>query len=341
MEVVILPQERKAEWERFAYENENTIAWHIYDWHKILEKTYRMKYYPLAVHDGSSIKGILPLYHVKTRLGKEELLSIPYVVAGGIVADDEPTRHLLLDKAIELSKKHNGCEIILKQYKVKNDGKLRTDASFYNRELDLTKSTDSVWEQIADLNKQSIEFVDTRSVALDIYSRDFDVFCKVLFNHHHRRGIPCVSKSWVKNLLDSGMYTFTLLKKADAVVCATMTKEFKKTVSFPFTCLANEADDTISLAYYMYWKLIKHFRSKGIEIFHSGRIPNTDIADPYRLGWGGDKHQYYYQYYPTSEVKTEHSQKQRQKRELFSACWKRLPKFLARSLGPFVVKQFP
>jgi hypothetical protein len=67
----------------------------------------------------------------------------------------------------------------------------------------------------------------------------------------------------------------------------------------------------------------------------------TEDVDNYRLGWGGTKYPYYYQYYPDTGGATEFAQKRSRKRELIETVWKRLPLTVAAQLGPFVVRQFP
>jgi hypothetical protein len=91
----------------------------------------------------------------------------------------------------------------------------------------------------------------------------------------------------------------------------------------------------------LYWELIKNFSSEGIEIFHSGRIPQTDKTNLYRLGWGGRKFPYYYQYYPQGTTRTESSNKRGWKRDAFEICWKYLPRNVVRNLGPKITKRFP
>ncbi|MGC2194267.1 MAG: hypothetical protein WA628_06300, partial [Terriglobales bacterium] len=94
-------------------------------------------------------------------------------------------------------------------------------------------------------------------------------------------------------------------------------------------------------AYALYWKLITTLAAGGIRIAHSGRIPQTDATFRYRLGWGGTKYSYYYQYYGLGEGKMEFSTKRGRKREIVGSVWKKMPLSLARALGPMVVKQFP
>ncbi len=137
------------------------------------------------------------------------------------------------------------------------------------------------------------------------------------------------------------MYSIAFLKQGSVFLAATLVKEFKKTVSFPFTCKPCGKKQSNMFVFALYWELISKFTADGKEIFHSGRIPKTNKADIYRLGWGGVKHKYYYQYYPQGTISTEFSRKRGWKREVFKFLWKKLPKGIVRLLGPVVTKKFP
>jgi serine/alanine adding enzyme len=339
METVILKEKDKQDWERFVAENSSTIAWQSYDWSQVLKRHYKFDFFPVAVYDGSNICGIFPLYHMKTRFSRNSLISVPYAVAGGMVSDDSSVRKLLLDKAIELSKKYHSCTIVLKQYKYKIEGDLAVDDNYYNKELDLSKNIEQVWAGLAEKNKQRIGQTDKRDFVLDYPSGDITTFYNLLLKSHHRKGVPCVSKRWIQDLLAFKLYSIALLKVGNKAVAGTLVKEFKATVSFPFTCV--EGDNNETWPYRLYWELIKHFSLQGKEIFHSGRIPKDDSTDQYRLGWGGTKYNYFYQYYPHGTMTTEFSRKKGRKRELIERLWKMMPQYLARLIGPYVVKQFP
>lgn len=341
MRTEIIDITKRDAWEQFIQDNPSSIAWQSYDWSTVLRRHYRFDFYPIAAYDNSKICGVLPIYHLRTARGKEQLISVPYAVAGGIVADHELAGKALLEKAMELSAKHNGCPVTLKQYKVKLDGPLRTDGHFYNKELDLARDPSVIWNGLENRNKLNVEDGDRRNFNLEYPCGDIQGFYKLLLRHHHVRGIPCVGKKWIEDLIAFKMYSIALLRSGSDLVAGTMIKEFKDTVSFPFTCSADGTERTGIPAYSLYWKLIQLFASKGKRIFHSGRIPVTEETDEYRLGWGGTKYNYYYQYYPNVAGTTEFERKRGRKREVFERVWKKIPEGIAGLVGPSIVKQFP
>jgi hypothetical protein len=341
MDVVLVEAGNKRDWDEFVRESRGVIAWHAYHWADLLAKHYGAEFLPLAVYDGPRICGILPLYRIRTLRSGEALISIPHFVAGGIAAENPDVQRALLDKVIEISKRLKISQITLKQYKLKLSGPLSTDENYYNRELEISPDINQVWSRITETNRAKVDEARKYDLKLEYPSTDVSTFYRFLLHDQHAAGVPCVSRSWIESLFSTGAYEIALLRHKGELVAATMAKKFRDTVSFPFSCLRDQSEEPNMFAYGLYWQLMTRLAKDGIRICHSGRIPNTDAAFAYRLGWGGTKYSYYYQYYGVGEGKTEFSTKRGTKRQLVESVWKKIPVGVAQVLGPVVVKQFP
>jgi len=341
MQAVIINDEKEADWDEFVETNPDVISWHKYDWYKVLKRAHNIPYYPIAVYDGSKICGILPLYEISTFRTGKILMSIPYVVAGGIVAPEEEVRQLLLKKAVELSTELQ-APLTLKQYRTKVNGDFLVDDSYFNLEKTLSPNSDEIWEDISEENRRKIEEASSLGLTMEYPASDFNSFYKLLSAHQQSLGIPCQSKSWVKYLVDTNMYKMALLKLGGVIVAASMAKTFKDTVSFPMSCYDPKDQKGELYMYELYWKLMKQLGSEGIRISHSGRIPDSKGVPAFRLGWGGKANRYYYQYYGAGEkTSTESSSKRGRKREIFVNVWSKLPMPIINLLGPVIIKQLP
>jgi hypothetical protein len=341
MDIRLVDRGEAGTWDRYVMGNERSIAWHLYEWSDLVKKHHGCRFLPLAAFENGTVRGVLPLYEAKTLRGGKQLISVPHAVAGGIVADDHETEQALLNQAVKIMGDGQLNRIVLKQYKHRIKGSLKTDGSFYNRELALTDNPETVFADLTQVNQERIIQTRAQGFSLEYPSDDVSRFFKMLLIHHHRRGIPCVSRRWIQDLVSMGLYSIALLRSGNRIAAGTMVKTYRKTVSFPFTCLPDEGEPDILAAYRLYWELITRFAMEGCEIFHSGRIPNSDETDIYRLGWGGQQHAYFYQYYPDTVSATESSRKGGTKRRYFEAAWRTAPLFVVRALGPFVVRQFP
>lgn len=339
--IEILDESRRDEWDAYIDKNDLSIAWQRWEWHDILKKHYPHEYFPIAALQDNRICGVFPAYRLHDKASRNSLISVPFAVAGGVVSDSPDIEKTLIDYTIELAKKNQCDSIVLKQYKHKVASDLRTDDTFFNRELSLTGGLDGVWNRLDPINRDMISKAKNDEFTLEYPCTNFDVFYKVLLSHHHCQGIPCVSKAWVEDLITSSMYSMALVFCKGQPIAGTMVKTFKKTVSFPFTALNRNNDLSQRAVYWLYWKLISLYSKNGFEIIHSGRIPADESVPQFRLGWGGNKNPYFYQYFPNIGRSTESSVKRGLKRRIFGKLWRLMPKFIAATLGPKIVRKFP
>jgi hypothetical protein len=339
--VSLLPESRRNEWDAYIDNNDLAIAWQRHEWHEILKKHHGHDYFPLVSTQNDKICGVFPLYKMHSKQHRLQFLSVPFAVAGGIVADSPEIERRLLGGALALAKEQGVSSITLKQYKHKVEGDLFTDDNFHNRELSINKGLDLLWGEIAAENRTMVSLAKEADLTLEFPSRDIDDFYRILFSYSHGQGIPCVSKRWIADLVHSSMYSCALVRQKGRAVAGTMVKCFKKTVSLPFTALERENPANHQAAFWLYWELISIHAAKGYEIFHSGRIPKNESVPDFRLGWNGTKHAYFYQYYPNVSRATEFSQKRGIKRRLFSKLWRFLPRPAAVLLSPYIIRKFP
>src|SRR5260370_42056241 len=80
--------------------------YHYWVWREVIEETFGHRaYYLTAVEDGR-IRGVLPLFLIRSRLFGNFLVSIPFFSYGGVIGDSKEARETLLEAAVDL-----GCEL--------------------------------------------------------------------------------------------------------------------------------------------------------------------------------------------------------------------------------------
>jgi hypothetical protein len=327
-------------WDAYVVAHPDSVAWHLWAWSEVVRKHYDVRFIPLMALEGETLRGVLPLSCVSPDT-KPQLISVPYAVAGGILSDTPEAEAALLNRAIEIRRDLRAPNITFKQYKHRIEGNLTTDEHYYNRELDLTVPPDTLWRNLAPENREKIEEARRLAPQFEYPASDVDAYYRLLLRQHTRLGIPCVSRGWIRDLIGSGFYSLALLRQGETPVAATLIKEYKDTISLPFSCVASDSPALAGYPYYLYWELMQHFARKGTRICHSGRIPQGGDTEAYRLGWGGIPYPYFYQYDPPTGVRTEFQKKRGWKRKVLTTCWRCLPDALAERLGPIIVQRFP
>ena len=97
-------------WDSFVYGYPTSTHCHLSGWKDVIQNTYGHKGYYFLAEEDFKIKGILPLFHIKSLLFGNHLVSMPFLNYGGILADSEEAEKTLFSEAMKIGQ----------QLKVKN-----------------------------------------------------------------------------------------------------------------------------------------------------------------------------------------------------------------------------
>ena len=98
-------------WDAFVRGAEEGTFFHLSAWQTIFQKSFNLAPHYLIAEQNQAITGVLPLFHQKSLLFGNALISSPYLVQGGPLARSEESR-LALDMAAADLKKETGASYI-------------------------------------------------------------------------------------------------------------------------------------------------------------------------------------------------------------------------------------
>ena len=117
--VRIVPYTRQdsKNWDSFVKAHPHANLYHLSFFRSVVEKTYgHQSLYFQAVDENSQIRGILPLFFIRSLIFGKELVSLPFCDYGGILADSPEISQLLFQKAEELMRSLRCKNIELRQF---------------------------------------------------------------------------------------------------------------------------------------------------------------------------------------------------------------------------------
>ncbi|MCD6347684.1 MAG: hypothetical protein J7L96_09720, partial [Bacteroidales bacterium] len=124
-------------WNGYVTRHPEGSIFHLIQWRNVVVQTFQHQaYYLVAEADKTkkdlqpAIIGVLPLFHIKSTLFGNYLVSIPFAELGGILADSKEIADKLLTKAIELTKSLNLDYLELRQSQPLSN--LPTKSLYYN-----------------------------------------------------------------------------------------------------------------------------------------------------------------------------------------------------------------
>jgi len=91
-------------WDEFVQEHPAGSPFHLQAWRRTIEESFKYRSRYLLAEEGDKVRGVLPRFYVKNILVKSALISSPFAVYGGILADSAEAAQLLRDAAEELGR---------------------------------------------------------------------------------------------------------------------------------------------------------------------------------------------------------------------------------------------
>src|SRR5215469_10668599 len=92
-------------WDEFALGHPNASPFHLIAWKKTIEETFGYRAVYLMASEGDRVEGILPLFYVRNPIIGSALISSPFAVYGGILAESLAVARRLYDRAKRLGTK--------------------------------------------------------------------------------------------------------------------------------------------------------------------------------------------------------------------------------------------
>ena len=102
IQVCDLQQSDYAKWEAFVLKHPQSTPFHLLAWKRTIEDSFGYRSMYLLAVDDSQVRGVLPLFFVKNAIIGKALISTPFAVYGGILADCEEALHALHERAVKL-----------------------------------------------------------------------------------------------------------------------------------------------------------------------------------------------------------------------------------------------
>ncbi len=124
-------EQDQGKWDSYVEDHPDSTFFHLSGWKTIIETSFQHTPYYLIAEQEGRIRGVFPLFHIKSFLFGSSLVSIPIIVYGGICADDMAVYSALLNEGKKLARQLNVNYLEMKNIK-RNDCDLHTKDLYFN-----------------------------------------------------------------------------------------------------------------------------------------------------------------------------------------------------------------
>lgn len=325
-------------WNDYVFAHDDATFFHRAEWQTVIETAFGHTTYFLLARRGTTVCGVLPLGHVTSLLFGKALVSNPFCVYGGILADDETVKQALHAAAHALAAKL-GVTHLEYRHRQAQFPELQRQTLYYTFRKEILSEVEANLTAIPRKQRAVVR----KGMEAGLYGEidhDSQRFFACYSASVHRLGTPVFSQHYFNVLLKvfgKDCEILTICTPAGEAVASVMSFYFRDTV-LPYygggstRARATHAND------FMYWELMKRSCERGIKIFDYGRSKEGTGAFSFKKNWGFEPEPLHYEFDLINCVEVPQHNPLNPKYQLFIKLWQKLPLPIANFLGPYIVR---
>lgn len=339
-------------WDAYVISHPEGTFFHLLKWRDVLYKSFSYKPLYLCVRDAGRVRGIMPLFLVKSMLFGRSLVAMPAAVYGGPVATDEPSKRALLREAIRLATDHRVRYLEIRGNPYANGAVFPDagDASLRWSRKDLYVTFMAQLEPTEEANLARIPRKQRRMV------RQGDKHgLKAVFDNGRLRDFYNVYAASVRNL-GTPVYGYSYFKNLMALfgeqIKILLVEHNKKTIAgvlaffyrdqvLPYYGGALKEYFQFAPNDFMYWELMRHASAEGFKIFDFGRSKEGTGSYNFKRHWGFQPKALPSWYYAPNGHALPDTSPLNPRLQWAIRIWRGLPLGVTNSLGPHIVRHIP
>lgn len=335
IDIQFLTPDQHEEWDAFVLRSPGSTFFHLSGWQRVIERTFNHKAYFLCAKDDTSIKGVLPLGHVKSLLFGNALISSPFAVYGGIVSECPVARAALERAAQGLADSLNVDYLELRDTgEPENDWPVKNQYVTFRQQLhpDPEENLRKIPRKQRAMIRKGIkrELVST-------FDEDCDDLYSIYAQSVRNLGTPVFSKRFMQNLCEEFKENASILTiRAGGHAVASVLNFYFRDEVLPYYGGGSAAARSLSASDFMYWELMRHSCERGIQWFDFGRSKIDSGSYRFKKHWGFEPQPLYYRYYLSRGRQMPNVSPANPKYKAMIAVWRRLPIPVANAFGPMV-----
>lgn len=332
----IQPADR-ARWDRFVEAHPDATFFHRAGWAEVIERAFGHRAHFLVAEQAGTVKGVLPLGHVRSRLFGNALVSVPFCVYGGVLADSDAARSALETAAAELA-----TDLRVDYLELRNRRQQHPDWPSKDLYVTFRKAIDAD----PDANMAAIPRKQRAMVRKGIQAGltseldgGIDRFYSAYSESVRNLGTPVLGKRYFQILrevfgADCEVLTVTL---NGTLVASVLSFYFRDEV-LPYYGGGTDKARAVKGNDFMYWELMRRAPERGVRIFDYGRSKVGTGSYSFKKNWGFEPEPLYYEYHLVRADRVPDVNPLNPKYRLFIEAWKRLPLPMSRLIGPMIAR---
>jgi FemAB-related protein (PEP-CTERM system-associated) len=341
--VVELTPARETAWSAYVAEHPQGTLFHDLVWRALLQRTFKHRCTYLLAMRKEAVVGVVPLVLIKSMFFGRSVVSVPFGVYGGVLADDAEATGALLRAAEEVAADARADYVELRHLHAPPGCELAESGSHSTFIRDLPLCGDEVLNMIP--RKARAEARKARAagtVTLGQEPPSISAFHALFAENKRKLGSPVFPQSMFWHLRDLLGERFHLLavEREGRPVAALMSFLWRGDWMAYYSGATDEAN-RLSANNLMYLCAMEEAVKRGMKRFDFGRSRNGTGAFSFKVNQGFEPSPLHYQFITARGKPVPAVNAGNPRYDFAKRVFKSLPMCAASRLGSFVVKRMP
>lgn len=338
----LLPGE-DARWDAYVRRHPDATFFHQSGWRRVVHDVFKHEPMYLVAQQGPDWVGVLPLFRVQSPFLGRSLLSVPYGVYGGILADSGAATDVLLGQARRTGEVENVDFVELRQLKPLGRD-LETSNLYCTYRKQLPDDPAAIMSQIPKRARAEVRRARDRHHQTCETADDLDLFYRLFVTDKQRLGSPPLPRRWLVALCEEfgDAVVLHVARSQDGTpLAAVMNFCFRDTLHAYYSGSVFSARQT-GVNDFIYCRIMEWCVENGLHTFDFGRSRRDSGAARFKKNMGFDPEPLHYQFLLLREgVEIPNFNPSNPKLQVPRRIWSHLPEFVARGLSARLSRYLP
>ena len=324
-------------WDDFVNAHPAATFFHLADWKKVLERAFKHKTHFLFAESGGEIVGTFSLAHVKSLLFGNALISLPFAVYGGVLAESDEIQQLLEDKACEIAEKYQVDHLEVRNLQPQRDDWAKKSLHVTFRK-EIAADNDENLKNIPRKQRAVVRKGIKSSLVSEI-DDNVDRFYALYSESVRNLGTPVFSKKYfkvLKEIFGDQCEVLTITHEGQPV--ASVVNFYFRDQVLPYYGGGGMGARKFKANDFMYWEVMRRACDKGLKWFDFGRSKKETGSYSFKKNWGFEPEPLHYEFKLVNSGSVPDLNPLNPKYQFFIKTWKKLPLPVANIVGPHLAK---
>lgn len=338
VDVQPLEAAERPQWDAFVQACPEATFFHLSGWQQVIERSFGHRCYFLLARSGGTVRGVLPLVHVASRLFGNALISNAFCVYGGPAAADAAAGAALDQAALELAERLGVDHLEYRLRAPRHEDWARNDELYVTFRKPLDPEPERNLLAIPRKQRAMVRKGIKAGLRSEV-DTEIDRFFRVYAESVRNLGTPVFGKRYFRTLKEvfGPACEILMVVHGGRAVSGVMSFRFRDEI-VPYYGGGSAEARRLAANDFMYWEVMRRACEGGVRTFDFGRSKRGTGSYAFKRHWGFEPEPLPYEYRLMRRQDLPGVTPANPTYRLYIALWKRLPLHVANLIGPRIAR---